>query len=195
MLFKRRVKQPVHKKVLAFLWPSSGFRRSLSYLRHRVARLPGSSHSIAAGFACGVAVSLTPFMGFHFVLAAFLAWVIGGNLFASALGTAVGNPWTFPVIWVMTYRLGCWILGMNAVSDPLAHMHLMQIFQNPLQSLGPLLVPMLVGSVPAAIMVWWASYWPVRKVIGKYRRRRMEIQHKRALELLEQRGTLKDVDN
>ena len=35
-----------------------------------------ASYSIAAGFACGVAVLLTPLIGFHFVGAAFFAWLI-----------------------------------------------------------------------------------------------------------------------
>ncbi|MFR8207121.1 MAG: DUF2062 domain-containing protein [Alphaproteobacteria bacterium] len=34
-------------------------------------------------------------MGFHLLLAALTAWIIRGNILASALGTAAGNPWTF----------------------------------------------------------------------------------------------------
>ena len=31
--------------------------------------------------------------------------------FTSAIGTAVGNPWTFPFIWAAIYRTGAFILG------------------------------------------------------------------------------------
>ena len=34
-----------------------------TYLVKRVTRLSGTPHSIAAGAACGVAISFTPFLG------------------------------------------------------------------------------------------------------------------------------------
>ena len=39
------------------------------------------------------------------------AFVVRGNYLAAAIGTAVGNPWTFPFIWAGTYRLGSFMLG------------------------------------------------------------------------------------
>ena len=36
---------------------------------------------------------------FHILLAMLLALLIRGNLIASGIGTVVGNPWTFPLIW------------------------------------------------------------------------------------------------
>ena len=50
------------------------------------------------GFACGAAVSFTPFIGFHSALAALLAWSIGGNILASAIGTAVGHGLPVPAL-------------------------------------------------------------------------------------------------
>jgi hypothetical protein len=35
----------------------------------------------------------------HFVLSALLAYIARANIIASAIGTVVGNPWTFPFIW------------------------------------------------------------------------------------------------
>ena len=49
---------------------------------------------------------MTPFIGFHFFLAAFLAYLIGGNLLTSAIGTIVGNPWSFPFIWAADTYIG-----------------------------------------------------------------------------------------
>ena len=57
---------------------------------------------VAAGVAAGAFTSFTPFMGLHFLFAALFAWAIRGNLLASALGTFVGNPLTFPFIWAAT---------------------------------------------------------------------------------------------
>ena len=91
-MFKRREKISVFSRVGDFFWPQSGWKRSSHYLFHRLARLPGTPYSIAAGFACGAAVSFTPFVGLHFVLGGVFAYIIRGNILSSAIGTAVGNP-------------------------------------------------------------------------------------------------------
>ena len=52
------------------LWPRRGWTRMALYIQHRLGRLPGTPYRIAAGFACGAAISFTPFLGLHFVLAA-----------------------------------------------------------------------------------------------------------------------------
>lgn len=78
---------------------------------HRLRRLPDPSHKISRGIAVGVFVSFTPFFGFHFVVAAALAWVIRGNIVASLLATFFGNPLTFPLIAATSMELGSFILG------------------------------------------------------------------------------------
>ncbi len=55
--------------------------------------------------------SCTPFLGFHILVAMLIAWVIRGNLIASALGTFIGNPITFPVIWLVVFEVGRYIVG------------------------------------------------------------------------------------
>ncbi|MDH3231800.1 MAG: DUF2062 domain-containing protein, partial [Alphaproteobacteria bacterium] len=95
-MFRRRTQQPVHHRVSNLIWPRMGWGRVFMYLWHRVGRLHGTPHSISAGFASGAAVSFTPFVGVHFILAALTSWFSRGNIVAGLIGTAVGNPWTFP---------------------------------------------------------------------------------------------------
>src|SRR5690606_9209209 len=110
MLFRRR--KPAHfgERLRVFLWPRRSFWRSAQYFAKRVLRLTATPHAIAAGIAAGTLASFTPYLGFHFIIAAAVAWVIRGNLIASALGTAVGNPLTFPFIWASTMAAGRFIL-------------------------------------------------------------------------------------
>jgi len=168
-------------------------------LRHRLARIPGSSYAIAAGFACGAAVSFTPFIGLHFLLAALLAWIIGGNILTSAMGTAVGNPWTFPFIWIAIYQVGCWLLGMPTADDLLGVIYatldqysMLEIVRSPLVTLGPLiqstLLPMFVGGLLLGSLVWIVIFWPVEKLVREYK-------HKRYLKRMaasKRRGTIKE---
>ena len=88
-----------------------GWRRLGIYLARRLTRLPGTPHSIAAGFACGTAISFTPFLGLHTVLSVLLAFLVRGNYLAAVVGTLVGNPWTFPFLCVASIKLGHVLLG------------------------------------------------------------------------------------
>ncbi|MEO0818975.1 MAG: DUF2062 domain-containing protein [Pseudomonadota bacterium] len=111
MIFKRREKPSVHTRLREVLFPRKGVWRGLGYLGKRIRRLPDSPHRIALGFACGGLASFTPLFGFHFFVAAALAWMLRGNILASAFGTAVGNPLTFPLIATASLHTGWWVLG------------------------------------------------------------------------------------
>lgn len=152
-------------------------------MRHRLARIPGTPYAIAAGFACGAAVSFTPFLGFHFLLAALLAWIIGANIFTSAMGTIIGNPWTFPAILPATYYVGCWLLGMPHADDFLAQLNetftkysLADIISSPLDTLGPFLqttlLPMFIGGLLVGAVVWVILFWVLEKLVREYKHTR-----------------------
>ena len=186
-MFRCRRQHGWGSRLRDFLWPRSGFRRAGAYVLHRVKRLPGSPYSIAAGFACGAAMSFTPYIGLHFLGAALVAWLIGGNLMASAIGTAVGNPWTFPFIWAGIYRLGCLILGCDAGDALPDDLTLSYIFDHAVA----ILLPMTIGAVPTGLVVWFAVYWPVRELVANYQRLRRN-RHERRREILRQRAEAGD---
>lgn len=164
-MFRRRHKLRTHHHLREYLWPSMGWRRLAMYLTHRLRRLPDSAYSIAAGFACGVAISFTPFIGFHFLLAATLAWLLNANLWASALGTVVGNPWTFPFIWLWTYELGNRVLGNPEATLP-EHLSFVYIFEHPWQ----VFLPMTIGGVLSGVAAWFACFLPLRQAVTGYHR-------------------------
>ena len=174
----RRHPLPIYRRVREFVWPSGGWRRASLYIAHRLRRLPGTPYRIAAGFACGAAISFTPFIGFHFVGAALLSILLRGSLLASAIGTVVGNPWTFPFIWTWIYALGQWLLGGEVVSELPAALSLTYIFDRPLDVLWP----MTVGGVPTSVAAWFAFFWPVRGAVAEYQhaRRRLVRRKKRS---------------
>ena len=91
-------------------------RRVIKYLIYRTVRLDDSSHRIARGCACGIAVSFTPLFGLHFFLAVVIAWAIRGNIAAALLGTFAGNPLTFPLMWAITYPSGLFLLSLVFIS-------------------------------------------------------------------------------
>jgi hypothetical protein len=159
-----------------------GWGRTFSYLAHRVRRLPGTPESIALGLACGTAISFTPLIGAHFVLAVLIAWVLGGNLIASAIGTLVGNPWTFPAIWFGAYRLGRLIPGLSGadgVSPDFAALFsnmVKAILERDMarlaQDVWPIWAPTMAGGVPLALATFWVTFWIARPAIASYQRHR-----------------------
>ncbi|MEM7742206.1 MAG: DUF2062 domain-containing protein [Pseudomonadota bacterium] len=118
MIFKRRERPRIIDRAREFISPRKGFWRGLDYIGKRMRRLPDSPHRIALGFACGALASFTPFFGFHFFVAAGLAWVLRANVLASLFGTVVGNPFTFPLISGLSLWVGRGIMGLgNGTSD------------------------------------------------------------------------------
>ncbi len=160
-----------------------GWGRIFRYWTFKLKRLQGSPYAIACGFACGAAVSFTPFVGFHFIFAAMLAWVLRGNIIASAIGTAVGNPWTFPFIWAGIMWLGTWILGYERGQELPEELTISTIFEQP----ETVLLPMLVGGLPTGVVVWVLIYFPIRRVVGNYQHHRQARRLRRLRALDEER--------
>lgn len=170
-MFKRRDKRPIMEVVRAYIAPRTGWRRVIHYWRHRMQRLPDSPTRIALGVACGVYASFTPFFGFHFMIAAGLAWLLRGNIFASAIGTFFGNPLTFPFIVAICLELGGLIMGSPVDSDFIEQgLHQMAIML--LRDISSLVIPYFVGGIIPGLISAVASYMVVRPLVATYQRRR-----------------------
>ncbi len=149
------------------VWPAMGWTRTWNYYRHRVGRISGTPYYIACGLACGAAISITPMIGFHFILAGILAFILRGSIVAAMVGTFFGNPWTFPAIWYGTFKIGSFILGGGgAVPATLSIEHLMS-------QPDSVFYPMLIGCVPPSIIVWMLIFFPARDMVEHYQRRRV----------------------
>lgn len=184
MLFKRRTPPPMTERVRIALWPRRSWSRSTRYVINRVGRLRGTPHYIALGFACGVGVSFTPLIGFHFLLAGLLAFACRASVIASAFGTFVGNPLTFPLIWVGAYRTGNIILGAGGRFDPKELRRGFEVLWDgfwELSSAGilegfeilwPLLKPMTVGGLPLGLVTGLMFYYIIRRIVVAYQQRR-----------------------
>lgn len=187
MLFKRRDKPTATENIRVFLWPRRSWARSVNYIMLRVNRLSGSAHAIALGCAAGIFVSYTPIMGFHFLAAAAVAYLIGGNLLASALGTFFGNPLTFPFIWASAFKFGHWILGNEAQDFRVGD--LLDIFSHGFfyaldHAYELYMKPMMIGGIPLGFVCAFFGYFIIRKLVENYQARRLAHLTKRASELV-----------
>ncbi len=182
MLFRRRDKTSLWYKIRGTLWPHSGWRRFSQYVWHRIARINASSHSLAAGVAAGVAVSFTPFLGLHIILATLFCLVVRGHIIAAALATFVGNPWTFPLMFFLTGQVGSLLLGERV--DPMVpDWSWMAFWEHPsdyLVGFYGVVEPLVWGAVPTALGVGLLIYFPFLRVLRRYKQGRAERLAERA---------------
>lgn len=190
-MFKRRTKKGVLRKVAEFLYPKGGWRRSTSYVLHRLRRLPDTPERICIGIGAGCFVSFLPLYGLHFLLAGLIAWALRGNILAALLGTFFGNPITFPIIAVTSLELGNWLLGnpgsmgfsevMGAIGRATSELtfNLMSLFNEDTAHWGRLHVflwrvflPFMLGGTILGIPTSIAMYYLCLPLVQAYQRRR-----------------------
>jgi len=151
--------------------------------------MKGSPNELALGLASGIAISFTPFIGFHALLAIFISWVIGGSMAAALIGTLFGNPWTFPIFWYLTYEVGQFIyqgsinyeeFSLNNIKSEINT--LLSILKNIVLSLNieeikknflklKVIPIMTIGAIPLVFLSWTISYIVFFNLIKSYNKR------------------------
>lgn len=193
-MFLRRDQLFLRHRLRNWVWPRIGWGRTITYYWYRMQRIPGKSSSIAAGFACGMAASMSPAVGTHALVGLGLAYAVRGSLVASVIGTLAINPWTAPPVWFSTYYTGAFILGWEeyghagtadffeifvALTEAVVQLDV-GLF---ITKVTPIFWPMLVGSLPVAIVVGFASYFFLEPILRKIQARRMRRWVSRAAEV------------
>ena len=197
MVFRRRNPLSWAESIWQAVYPKGGWVRALRYVVHRVRRLPDPAHKIARGVAAGVFISFTPLFGLHFVLAAALAWIMGGNVIAAILATFVGNPVTFPLIAAISMETGAFLLGKGHVPLPEAVSSFSHAAMEIWRNLGAIFtaeriswrnmgfffdevfLPYLIGSIVPGTITALIFYWVTTPVITAYQRARVARLKKR----------------
>ncbi|MGD9017668.1 MAG: DUF2062 domain-containing protein [Desulfobacterales bacterium] len=88
----------------------SKWSASLWKAYERFLKIRGNPREIGLGFALGIFVGMTPFMGMHTAIAVFLAAMLKWNKFAAAIAVWISNPLTAPFIYSATYLVGSWFV-------------------------------------------------------------------------------------
>ena len=139
---------------------------------------------VAAALALGVGVGLSPFIGFHFILAVVLAWLFRLHKVDTVIGSFVGNPWTLPPVYAAGYRLGRTLLGYPPVRVPplkwerILHHDFWVAFRGP--GLSPRLASFLVGTTILALVGAFVTYFFARSFLRLYHRRHPRVAERAA---------------
>ncbi len=158
-----------------FKYNSEKFLRifSFNYLKRatifhflKLIRVKDSVDKLAIGFACGSMVSFSPFIGFHFLLAIILSYILRGNIVASLIGTFIGNPFTFPFIWIFIYKIGNFFFSND---EDFTFTFTFKSFFNQGYEI---LAPMALGSLIVSLPIWFISFFSVKFLILSFKKRR-----------------------
>lgn len=125
--------------------------RLFKFLKYKILRLKDLPEPIAVGLAWGAAVSFTPLLGFHIIICFLGTYLMKGNLLAAAAGTIIGNPWTFPIFFFISYKLGGIFYENNIVKFEINISFWMENFEQ-------IFIPTLIGSIPLSIFAWIITY-------------------------------------
>jgi uncharacterized protein (DUF2062 family) len=142
----------------------------------RFLKIRGNPREIALGFALGLFVGMTPFMGFHMAIAVPLAALLKWNKFSSALAVWITNPLSAPFIYTATYFVGAKLTAFsNYLNIPqIDHKGLMTV----LYKAPEVLMVMVVGGVVLGLPLAVAGYYLSYAAIIKYRK---SLKYKLAL--------------
>jgi uncharacterized protein len=164
-LFKRRVPRTITARLKEALWPSQGLGRTLHYYRHRLTRLPGTTHSIAAGIAAGIAMSFMP-LGIHVPLSIGLALLIRGNPIAAVLATLlIGNPLVSGLLMAADIGVGELFIGHRHATQIDGDISLLEALRDPLVMLKKYGLPFMIGAIILAMLSGVVTYVLAKRMV------------------------------
>jgi len=158
----------------------------------RFLKIRGDPHEIALGFALGLFVGMTPFMGFHTAIAIFFAALLKWNKISAAVGVWISNPVTAPVIYPFTFFIGAKLTGIANGANP-AGGYEFAFFDMVLKA-PKIVLALVIGGIVIGIPAAVAGYYVSFSAVNNYRRRRIKeklLQQKKRLAIGERKRRVK----
>jgi hypothetical protein len=162
MEIEDRKKNPKTREVAARL------KRAFRLFFLRILRLKGQPEEVAGGIAIGVFIGLTPTVPLHTILSVLIAFLLGKSKLAAALGGLIANPFMLPLIYILDYKVGRMITGIEGV--PLVWS---EFSVSDLLDLGwDITYPLFVGGIALGLLSIFPSYFITKRLVILYRERR-----------------------
>jgi uncharacterized protein (DUF2062 family) len=122
-------------------------------------------HRVAATFAAGLFLGISPLLGVHTVMALVVAWIFRLNKVVILTGVFVTNPWSIVPIYSFCIWVGILLLGTENINPGLQGRPLSMI--DLYGALGNLMMPFVVGTVLVGTVSSALSYFVVKGVIQR----------------------------
>ncbi len=120
-------------------------------------------HKIAAAFAVGVFVGMSPFLGVHTLLGLALAWQFKLNKLVTVMGVFVTNPWTIVPIYTFGTWVGARLMGIHAIIPVVDWSNI--TFLGLIGKCRHLLLPFVIGNTAVGFVSAVVSYFLIYKAV------------------------------
>lgn len=171
------------ERILHSLWPSMGGRAWARYILLKLRRSAADPHRVALGMAVGMWANFLPVPGLGSGLAIALAWLLRANMMAAFVGQMLGNAWTMPLIWWLSYKVGLLVFPIDPTAVGFAHLmanfHTEYVLENWRVLAKSVLLPLAAGGqmlgLPLAVLSYFGTRWEVRR-FWQHRRMKNELK-------------------
>lgn len=147
----------------------------------RFLKIRGQPREIALGFALGLFVGMTPFIGLHTVMAIPLAALLKWNKISAAVAVWFTNAATAPFIYSVTYVVGARIAGIKQVFSWKDIESLSAVYRLILHT-PEMVWAMVIGGVILGLPLAVAGYYLAFLVVSRYREK-IRIKRKESKKL------------
>jgi uncharacterized protein len=138
-----------------------------------------SPERLAAAWALGIGIGLSPLMGLHTALALVLAIVFRLNKVDVVLGTLIINPWTLPLYFPVAIFVGKRVTGVRVPHFVRFHPEAvldMNVWRDNAPWLRSMLLAWGLGAAIFSLLVGVVTYFLLRRVIRVHRAHHLRRQ-------------------
>ncbi len=128
----------------------------------RFFKIRGNPREIALGFALGIFVGMSPYMGMHMVISVFFAALFKWNKISAAIGAWISNPATAPFIYSITYFIGSKVVkaksGVDLLDEDMGIKTLLELITHTPKFFMILTIGGAILGIPVAIISYFIAY-------------------------------------
>ncbi|MCD8566731.1 MAG: DUF2062 domain-containing protein [Alphaproteobacteria bacterium] len=127
-----------------------------------------TTHQIAGGLSIGTWIAFSPLVGTHFIQAATIAWLLRVNILSALIGTLIGTPWTFPLMWWASIELGVYLtsfFGIGSVDTLPENINLTVLWDIATTKPLELFLPWMIGGYALGLVCALLSYVLLFRVV------------------------------
>ena len=153
------------------LWPSMGWKAWGRYILLKLRRSASDPHRVAMGVAIGMWANFLPLPGLGSSLSISFAYLLRANMLAAFIGQLVGNAWTMPIIWWVSYKVGLVVFPLtdNSIGfgELMRNFNITYVLENWRILARSVMLPVAMGGqilgVPLAVISYWVTHWEVKR--------------------------------
>jgi uncharacterized protein (DUF2062 family) len=149
----------------------------------RFLKIRGQPREIALGFALGLFVGMTPFIGLHTVMAISLAALLKWNKISAAVAVWFTNAATAPFIYGITYIVGARIAGIKQVfswTDIESFSAVYRLILHTPEIIWAMVIGGVILGLPLAVAGYYLAFYVVGSYQEKIRIKRKEAKKRRS---------------